>query len=121
MSSQDCTKDTSNKNNICDWFDCTNYSGSSITMVYFYSRLVFTIKSSIAMKLMLATLISMALLRKTQQKNNADVRAFYVAAARFCKQSGQQISSRLFWLLYAIFYQNEQDIHTVSYNEILNS
>lgn len=63
-----------------------NYSGSSITMVYFYYRLVFTIESSIAMKLMLATLISMVLLRKTLQKKNVDVRAFYVAAARFCKQ-----------------------------------
>lgn len=65
-------------------------------MVYFYSRLVFTIKSSIVMKLMLATLISMALLRKTLQKNNVDGGAFYVAAARFCKQPGQRICSRLF-------------------------
>jgi len=65
-------------------------------MVYFYSRSVFTIKSFIAMKLMLATLISMALLRKALQKNNVDVRAFYVAATRFRKQSGQQICSRLF-------------------------
>lgn len=119
--SQDCAKDASNKNNICDWFDCVNYSGSSITMVYFYSKLVFTIKSSIAMKLMLATLISMALLRKTLRKNNVDVRAFYVAAARFCEQPGQRICSRLFWLPYTIFYQNEQDIRTVRYNEILNS
>lgn len=73
------------------------------------------------MKLMLATLISMALLRKTLQKNNVDVRAFYVAAARFCEQPGQRICSRLFWLPYTIFYQNEQDIRTVRYNEILNS
>lgn len=65
-------------------------------MFYFYSRLVFTEKSSITMKLILATLISMALLRKTLQKNNVGVRALYVAAASVCEQSGQQICSRLF-------------------------
>lgn len=66
-------------------------------MVYFYPKLVLTCKrSSIPVKLRLATLISMALLGKMLQKNNVDVRAFYVAAARFCEQSGQRICSRLF-------------------------
>lgn len=65
-------------------------------MVYFYSKLVFTCKkSSIPVKLRLATLISMPLLGKMLQKNNVDVRAFYVLAARFCEQSGQGICSRL--------------------------
>lgn len=44
------------------------YPGSSIMVVYFYSRLEFTIRSSIARKLILATLISMALLRKTPEE-----------------------------------------------------
>lgn len=109
-------------NTICDWFACVNYSGGDITIVCFFSKFGFTCKkSSIPVKLRLVTLISMALLGKMLQENNEDVKAFYVVAARFCEQSGQWICSRLFWLIHAIFYQNEQDIHTVRYNEILNS